>query len=68
MTKRATDSSVTQVTLTEEQRRELAATLNIDFQFIPTTLGVVAMPSADVQKIGFERVRTASFSPAMLMM
>jgi hypothetical protein len=54
--------------MTEEQRRELAATLNIDVELVPATIGIIAMPNADIQKMGSERVRRASFSPATLMM
>lgn len=58
----------TKITLTDDQRAELARSLGIDAQFVPNELGVVGVARNSASTLGIPKAATPNFSPALIMM
>ncbi|WP_437528604.1 hypothetical protein WME79_45990 [Sorangium sp. So ce726] len=60
-------SITTKITLTDQQRSELASALNIDVQYVPQELGVVGIPRDEARLMGIPEDMKGRFSPALIM-
>ncbi|MBF0307487.1 MAG: hypothetical protein HQL39_12790 [Alphaproteobacteria bacterium] len=59
---------VTGITLTDEQKAELAKAMNMPADRMPDSLSVVGMPKTACKPLGIDPGATPKFSPALIMM
>jgi hypothetical protein len=64
----AAHSVSAKITLTEQQKSELAQTLGIDSRFVPNELAVLGLPRDSAHTMGLPDTMKAKFSPAIIVM